>query len=417
MTSDPANRSLMLTPPGAGAIAVVRIIGPDADSILGKFFRPTRGASRQHLETKNASPDSGSLLLADDHLRYGRFVDDDEVIDDVIVARVPAASVPAFDISAHGGVRVVERILGALEENGAPLADPAESPNPVWPVENRIEAEAVQAMSLAKTPRAIRFLAWQRRHLVPHLLDIARRCLQNSERAREALNVLLATRRRTRFLIQGATVAVAGPPNSGKSTLFNALLGRSAALVSATAGTTRDWVTASVEMDGVPVTLIDTAGRHDTNRALERRAIEDGRAKATQADLSVVLLDGSQPLSPAALDIPEARGPRDRRLLVANKSDLPDAWKSIPCTPDHEELEPPIRVSALSGAGLEKLVEEILRCLGFAGKADTLPALLSERQVDLVERALSDLPEDPSAAASRLRCELIGPGRTDPGFG
>lgn len=417
MTRGPSNRSLMLTPPGAGAIAVVRIVGPDADSIVGKSFRPARRGSCRRTETQDSTPDSsGSVLFAGDHLRYGRFVVDDEVIDDVIVARVPTAGVPAFDISAHGGVRVIERILEALERDGAPLCDLADSPDPVWPAKNRIEEEAVQAVSLAKTPRAIRFLAWQRRHLVPHVLDIAHLCLQNPDLAREALHALLTIRRRARYLIEGATIAIAGPPNSGKSTLFNALLGRSATLVSSAAGTTRDWVTASAEMDGVPVTLIDTAGRREPTGDLERRAIQNGWAKAAQADLCVVLFDGSQPLSPATLEVPAPVDPREHRLFVANKCDLPDAWESIPSAPGRTETETPIRVSALSGDGLEELVAEILCCLGFAGEADTLPALLTARQVELVEQALSDLPEDPRAAESRLRCELVGSSLGDTRF-
>jgi tRNA modification GTPase len=432
MTSAITHRVVVLTPPGAGAIGVVRLIGPDAISMVNQAFRPAAGAQ--------LSPSQG------DRLRCGHFEDGEEVIDDVIVSvttmgrhegkerhegtearrhegkerhggteagrheGIGAANGSerlAVDISAHGGVRVIERILQTLERLGATVGEPAEAVELAWPTGSLIEREALEALTRAKTERAVRFLAWQREHLVDALEAVASLCRSDPAATRHRLAAMADGYPIARRLIDGVTVALVGPPNSGKSTLFNRLIGRPATVVSPQPGTTRDWVAEPVEMDGVPVTLVDTAGRWDSADALERQAVEAGRRAVERADLRVLLVDGSA--SQAGLELLAAARAWPHCLVVLNKADVGSAWESWDVRTKSEELgETPLMISAVTGAGCDELVPAILAMLGYRGWVESVPCLFTPRQAEAAESVLSVLPHDPAAAEHRLKRYLIG---------
>lgn len=430
-TPDVVNRSAVLTPPGAGAIGIVRVTGPDAASIIEKLFRPLShglqparisdpGPGVQRTRSSAQAKACGSLVTGD-RIRYGRFTVENEDLDDVVVSRVSSGVPEAFDISAHGGIRVIERILEALERYGAPLSEVDEEPQAIWPVQNLIDQEALQTMSRAKTKRAVRFLAWQRQHLATYLEQAASRCRENSNQVCEELQAVVGRYPAARILIDGATVAIVGPPNSGKSTLFNRLIGRSAAIVSPRAGTTRDWVADSVEMDGIPVELVDTAGRHEITESAdgtEHQAMEGGWTIARQADLCLLVLDGSQSVSVSALELCHACRSLPRCLPVISKLDLGRAWDSaaLPFGEAANE-ESPIRVSGRTGEGVQLLTQSVLRLLGFAGRADEKPSFFTSRQKNTATRVLSDLPHRPDAAAAAIMYCLVGMTRGDAGSG
>lgn len=401
------NCAIVLTPPGAGAIGVVRVIGPDALSIVGKLFRAKTGQSRA--APYSARAEACAALVSGDRLRCGRFVVDEEVVDDVVISQTQTDDLAAVDICAHGGVRVIERVLEALERCGAPLLENAKSPMPIWPTTNLIDREAAEAMSRATTERAVRFLAWQRRHLPSFLEQAASLCQVEVNETRRMLQAALAGYDAARTLIDGATVVILGPPNSGKSTLFNRLIGRSATIVSRRPGTTRDWVAESIEIDGVPLTLLDTAGQREATEFLERQAIERGWALSRQAAVSLLLLDGSQPLSEAARALCTACRPLSCCLTVVNKVDLGQVWDRSTLPPERADggIEP-IRVSALVGVGLDMLAQGILRVLGFEGRVDTVPSLFTARQREITAEALSDLPDHREAAEATIMDRLIG---------
>ncbi len=395
MTASVSHRVVVLTPPGAGAIGVVRLIGPDAISLVNQAFRPAAGAQ--------LSPSEG------DRLRYGHFVDGEETLDDVIVSLTTVHGRPAIDIGAHGGVRVIERILQTLERLGAAVCEPAEAVGLAWPTGSLIEREALEAMTRAKTERAVRFLAWQREHLVEALEAVASLCRSDPAEARHRLAAMAEGYSIAQRLIDGVTVALVGPPNSGKSTLFNRLIGRLATVVSPQPGTTRDWVAEPVEMDGVPVTLVDTAGRWDSADALERQAVEAGRRAVERADLRLLLVDGSAPLSQAGLELLAASRAWPHCLVVLNKADAGSAWESWDVRTKSEELgETPLVISAVTGAGCVELVPAILAMLGYRGWVESVPCLFTPRQAEAAAMVVSALPNDPRAADERLHRDLIG---------
>ena len=394
MIARPANYSELLTPPGAGAIGVVRVTGPDAPIIVERVF-----------QANNQRPLS---LDAPNRIVYGRFVVDEEIIDDVLVSCVLDRVPPAVDLCAHGGVRILERILEALERVGAPMRESREEHTRVWPAANWIQQEVVEALQQARTDRAVRFLARQHRNLMPGLEQIAAIVERDLEQAWERLGAMLGGFRAARTLIEGATLAIVGPPNSGKSTLFNRLVGRSAAVVSPLAGTTRDWVGQPVQMDGIPLFLVDTAGWQPAADALETMAIERGLKMGEAAHVRLLVLDGSRPMESGAAREVWAPSERSHWLIVVNKRDLTPAWPVDSLPPEVAELSRDrIELSARTGAGVDHLVERITKVLGFDRWDEEQPQFFTARQHEVVTELLAEKPDNPERAASQMT-RLIG---------
>ncbi len=389
------NRSFLLTPPGPGAIAVIRVTGPNALAGAGRTLRLESGGALARVE--------------EGRLRYGHFMHGEELVDDVIVSHTKAGGTTVVDIAAHGGVRVIERILQALDRSGFPLAEPGESPTGIWPTRNLIEREACEAMARAKTKRAVRFLAWQRLHLVPTLEALIAEARTDSDSVVDRLQTMIAGCRPASVLIDGATIALIGPPNSGKSTLFNWLVGRPAAVVSDGPGTTRDWVTQAIEVDGVPLRLVDTAGRRAAADELERAAVDAGCQEAQRADLCLYVFDGSVPSS--ARDWATWRrfpAASQRVLAVSTKLDRGPARDELPTIMGLAEAKwAMVRVSAATGAGLDQLLQEVFGLLRLSKWVDNTPCLFAERQVRAATLVGEALPNGWEAARSVMAERLI----------
>ncbi|MFQ5414768.1 MAG: GTPase [Phycisphaerae bacterium] len=464
----PRDRVILLTPPGTGALAVMRVIGPDAATVVDAVFRAARGT------TLSRTPRN--------RLRYGRLVDGDETIDDVVASVERIGTETAVDICLHGGVRVVQRALTLMERAGARVTNPHETSTPptttvpsapavptttapgapaappttvpgalavppapsapdatagglaiaglrsttaaVWPADNAIERDAVDAMTHAATTRGLRFLSCQRRTLVDAVERVAARCDDDPARAAAELDAMLMHHRTARRLVHGATVAIVGPPNTGKSTLFNRLLGRTAAIVAAHAGTTRDWVTGRIEIDGVPITLVDTAGGRGDAGALEAEAIRAGRRIAARCDLILVVLDGARALPPPgdaikkwrAVRPPDSAGGSPSRhdtsarvadtVMVINKRDLPAAWhRDVLPAPEAARA---VELSAKRGSGMDRVRDAVLSGLGFAGWNDEAACVFSDRQIAVCAMLVKQLRDGGRDMAAAIRSGLIG---------
>jgi tRNA modification GTPase len=385
--------SSLLTPSGTGAIAVIRVSGPDALSIVDRFFKPAR--DRRLLETEPG------------RLRYGKFSVDDEGIDDVIVS-LAVRPTSAVDICCHGGIRIVERILQALQEAGAPLSS-TDPTGECWSMGSLIETEALERLPNAKTERAVRFLARQRAHLPEALLRAASRpCEEREPVINKLLERCLEGFSSAKRLVEGVTIAIVGPPNSGKSTLFNRLAGRQAAVVSDLAGTTRDWVSASCNIAGFPVELLDTAGDRAASDLLESLAITTGRQQAGRAELRLLVVDGSdssiQEIRPWLKASRIAEGPST--ILVMNKMDRPQR-PSIKGLLE-ENSQPVVKLSAMTGEGEDALKERVVSFLDHPPGFDAAPCFFTERQAEAARGLLSDGDAWNQDVEKLVKNELIG---------
>jgi len=212
-----------------------------------------------------------------------------------------------------------------------------------------------------------------------------------------------------RRLIHGGTVVLLGPPNTGKSTLFNRLLTRTVTVVSPQPGTTRDWISAPLELAGAPLTLVDTAGRRQDVDGLERLAIDQGRTIAGLADLHLIVLDGSRAGPTTWTAAPEANAADVPRLVVLNKMDLVSTSDvSGREARDGACSDNSVRVSARTGAGIKELTDVIGKTLGLDQALETQPCVFTERQRAVAARVLSGLPASPREATNRLLSEFIG---------
>ena len=395
----------LATPLAPSALAVVRASGRGALGLLAAVLR--------------GRPD---LAGAPGHtLRRAVIVDGAEAIDEVLVAvyRAPRSYTgeDGAEITCHGSLPGIRRILSLLARSGFRAAGPGEFTQRAF-LNGRMDltrAEAVNEIVRARTDRA-RSLALQRlsgaiqrkiEAVSDDLLTLQaglEACLDYPDedhgatvdtdildRSVAALDALARTCARGRIYQEGVSVVIAGATNAGKSSLFNQLLRQDRAIVSEVHGTTRDWLEAAIDVDGIPVRLFDTAGKRDTGDPLEREGMRRTAEVLRGADLVVWLVDARQGL--AAIDRAAMGEVRDRgaRLLGAwNKIDLDG---TLPCP------EGFVPMSALTGEGLERLEAAMAAAL-LDGTSDAGggPLLDSERQRDLLEHAL--------AALARARADL-----------
>ena len=372
----PPTEADLLTPPGTGGIAVIRIRGPRAVDIVTAHFRSSKNVPLQH--------------VAPSRIVLGRFSDHNEEIDDVLVTVAQSPDQGAvIDLCSHGSLRVVERILLALQAGGASVVRAKESPTPNWPVENHIQAEAMRNLWHAPTRRAARFLANQRISLPDYLHRVRRESQRDPDAAADKLTELRKRYELGRFLVHGVTVTIAGPPNAGKSTLANQLFSEATSLVSPLPGTTRDWVSEPVAIEGVPVHLLDTAGVRATDDAIEREAVTRALDRIVQADLVIVVVDGSLPPDRAAWNMMCDATESARTITAINKSDLGSAWPAdaLPESLSRNTLA----ISAATGQRINDLRRLILHALGLSHWDESAPCPFTSRQTDFLDALISGL--------------------------
>ncbi|MEE8171200.1 MAG: GTPase [Phycisphaerae bacterium] len=363
--SDPAEgcNVCLLTAPAPGGIAVVRLEGPDVAALLRRVMR-RRGSDEPP-------------AFAAGRLTYARLFDGGEPLDDVIIAiRREAGRPPWAEICLHGGVRVVQRAIMLFERLGARRRDAArrhERSARICDVLQDIEA----AFPFAVTRRMATWLLHQRDLLPEFLARLRGECPPGVFDAdREAFLRRSAAACR---VFGGLRIALVGPPNVGKSTLANTLIGRDRVITSETPGTTRDWVDETFQLGGWLMMLTDTAGARSTDDELEALAIERGAARARTADL-VLIVEDARAVDRQAARVDElrsefSRGGASRGLIVFNKIDLIDA-AGLPKATLHA-----VAVSALTGAGLEGLERAITRSLDLDLMADDAPAAFLPSQL------------------------------------
>jgi tRNA modification GTPase len=385
--SDPVRRdtiAAIATPAGRGGIGVVRVSGPEvpriARAILGRVPEP-RVAT------------------------FGNFADLDQGIALYFPAPHSYTGEAVLELQGHGGPIIMQMVLGACLDAGARLAEPGEFTRRAF-LEGRLDlaqAEAVADLIEASTREAARsafrslegeFSAAigelvaqliELRALVEAMLDFpeeevdklyAKDAATRLTHTRAALDDVLAKSRQGSLLRSGVHVVLAGRPNVGKSSLLNRLAGDERAIVAPVPGTTRDALREPVQIDGVPLILVDTAGLRRDADPIEQLGIERTRRELERADVVLVVHEagGNAPLTEP---LPAAA----RRIDVYNKIDLAPGF-AVPA--------PGIAVSAKTGAGLERLRQAILEAVGWSATGESV-FLARERHLRALESARAHL--------------------------
>jgi tRNA modification GTPase len=400
------------TPIGEAGIGIIRMTGPQAADILSRIFCPGKKRPGTSGERR--------LSLTPYRLHYGHIVDsqNDETIDEVLVSYMPAPRTytreDVVEVNCHGGVVPLRRVLELVLGHGARLAQPGEMTLRAF-LNGRIDlaqAEAVLDIVQAKTEASLRVAVEQLggrlsdeiravRALLMDVLAYLEATIDFEEdeipfqdigpplgEAIERLEKLLANADQGIIYRQGVRTAIVGRPNVGKSSLLNALLHTSRAIVTPIPGTTRDTLEETINLKGVPLVLVDTAGiTAETDDAIEKLGIERSRAALAQADLALLVVDGSEPLQSADNEIADLVGDKPA-IVVVNKADLAQKAEPDGLLPQADRVS----ISALTGQGLEELEGAIVETV-FSGRVVTAdePLVSSPRHKGLLAQALDHL--------------------------
>ena len=413
------------TPLGQGGIGLVRLSGPHSAQILKALFVPARGSA------SGAAPPR--------RLRYGHIVDPatGQTVDEVLAAYLPGPHTytceDMAEIDGHGGAVPLQRILELCLAQGARLAGPGEFTARAF-LNGRLsldQAEAVLDVVQARTEtglalalrqldgalagqvRAARGLALEVLAYLTATVDFPDEDIIPEEtlpRVRQALSRvegLLSGADEGILYRQGVRAAIVGRPNVGKSSLLNALLRQSRAIVTPVPGTTRDTIEETLNLRGLPVILVDTAGMGAAGDLVERLGMERSRQALAAADLALFVMDGSQPLTHHDVEIAVSLAGK-AVVMVMNKADLPQLSAApVDLLPGAAA----VAISALTGQGLEVLEDTVIRTvLGGAAGAGEAALVTTPRHRDALRRAADHLAaaaDGLEGAASPIAWRLI----------
>lgn len=365
------------TPVGEGGISIIRISGEDAVAVAKRLYHGSKDLAQ----------------VASHTINYGHIVDPDTgaEVDEVMVSVMRAPHTytceDVVEINCHGGLLATNRILQLVLSYGARMAEPGEFTKRAF-LNGRIDlsqSEAVMDLIRAKTDKSMKVALNQLdgdlsrliRHLRQDILDVLAQVEVNidypeydaveemttkmlKEKAldiQQRIQALLKTAKQGKVLREGLATAIIGRPNVGKSSLLNTLLHEDKAIVTDVAGTTRDVIEEYVNVDGVPLKLIDTAGIRDTDDTVEKIGVERSKKALDAADLILLLIDSSAPLTAEDRELLTATQGK-QRIVILNKTDLPrqvdlDELKKLT---DGDAL---IETSIVKHEGMDQLGQQI----------------------------------------------------------
>lgn len=416
------------TPMGEGAIAIVRLSGDEAIGIADSIYR---------------SPSGKRLAEERSHtIHYGHLIDPstDEIVEEVMVSLMMAPKTftreDVVEINCHGGVVAVNRVLNLVLREGARLAEPGEFSKRAF-LNGRIDlsqAEAVMDLIRAKTDKAMNVALNQMEGKLSRLIGELRQALletlaqvevnidypeyddveevtiplmiEKGTWVKEEIEKLLRTSSQGKILREGLSTVIVGRPNVGKSSLLNSLVQENKAIVTEIAGTTRDIIEEYVNVRGVPLRLVDTAGIRETEDIVERIGVERSRQVLKEADLILLVINGSEVLSEEDRRLFEAVAGMDI-IVVINKTDLPqkvDMQEMI----DLAGRGQVVTTSILNEEGIDELEDSIAK-LFFEGnlEAGDLTYVSNARHIALLHQAHKAIQDSVSAAEANVPVDMI----------
>lgn len=402
------------TPMGEGAIAIVRISGPDAFMIADKLFRSINNKKMSTVSTHT--------------IHYGHIIDPtkDEVVEEVMVSVMKGPKTftkeDVVEINCHGGIASVNRLLQLLVTHGARLAEPGEFTKRAF-LNGRIDlsqAEAVMDLIRAKTDRAMNVALGQmegrlsklikrlRQEILETLAQVEvnidypeyddveemthRMMLDKSKNVKMEIEKLLQTSQQGKILREGLSTVIVGRPNVGKSSLLNTLVQENKAIVTDIPGTTRDVIEEYVNIRGVPLRLVDTAGIRETEDIVERIGVEKSRQVLKEADLILLVLNYADELTNEDINLFKAVEGMDY-IVIVNKTDLSQKidMDMVRKLSNNQRM---VTTSLLEDNGVNQL-EEAISTLFFEGaiEASDMTYVSNTRHIALLNQSLQSINE------------------------
>ena len=389
---------------GSAGVAIIRISGPDSRDVLSRVF--TRKNTKRAIKPR--------------YLTYGWVVEEGNKVDECMAVYMPAphtyTTEDVVEIQCHGGQVTAQYVLSVVLKNGARLAEPGEFTKRAF-LGGRIDlaqAESVMDLIGARTERAAQaslqqmggYLSGRIHALQSQLLDTiayieayldypdedieemtADKAAMETEAVKKKLEEALKNARAGRMLTGGVRIVLAGSPNTGKSSLLNALLREKRAIVTSVAGTTRDVLREDLNLNGLPVQLIDTAGLRDSADEVERIGIDRAREELDKADVVLMVVDSARPLDEEETALLKKSG--FAPVIALNKSDL-DAVITVM---ELKNLAPEaviVQTSALTGEGVEDLRKTLYET-ALHGASPEEAYLTGERHIQAAKTAVEAL--------------------------
>ncbi len=363
------------TPRGEGGIGIVRMSGDEALVILGKIFKPVSGKNIEDL--RNFS------------INYGHIYDGDTLVDEVMVSIMKGPKTytkeDIVEINCHGGYLITEKTLELVLKSGARIAEQGEFTRRAF-LNGRLDltqAEAVMDLIHGKTDTSISLSLNQLRgdlkkqilHLKKLILDVAahinvvldypeegiddplpENLVDNLKEVLDTSNVLISSYDKGKMIKEGVKTAIVGKPNVGKSSLLNSILREERAIVTHIAGTTRDMIEEVVNLKGIPLVLVDTAGIRKTEDLVENIGVEKSKEMIDKADLILFVVDGSRELSDEDIKIHDQIN-ADKVIGIMNKIDIEKKIDTSKLTKVGKWIE----ISAKENLGIDDMEDEIYR--------------------------------------------------------
>lgn len=413
------------TAPGEGGIGIIRISGEKSLQVANSIFKSVSGKNIEEYNTRT--------------LIYGHIVDNEKVIDEVLVAFMKGpnsyTTEDVIEINCHGGFISVKKILELILSKGVRLADQGEFTKRAF-LNGRIDLAQAEAIidvinaktdmahtvaqsqlegSLSKKIKDLRFNITEILAQITVSLDFPDEDVEQityntlkekSINLQQEINKLYDTAESGKILRDGLKTVIVGKPNVGKSSLLNAILGENRAIVTDIPGTTRDVIEEFVNIKGIPLKIVDTAGIRETEDIVEKIGVEKSREFFSLADLSIVVLDSSRNLDPEDMDILESVN-ANKTIVLLNKTDL-DMAIDLNKVKEYVSEENIIEISALQNEGIEKIHEKIEEMV-FAGTVRNSSDLVvtNSRHKDALYKAKQAIEDALMAIDSYMPLDFI----------
>ena len=413
------------TAPGIGGIGIIRMSGENTFDILDKIF-----VQKNH---NNIDDIKGYTI------KYGHIKDGENIIDEVLVSYFKApksyTTEDMCEINSHGGTIIMRKILELCLKNGAELAEPCEFTKRAF-LGGRIDlsqAESIIDIINAKSDREAKegikqlegFLSEKIHEIKNDLLEIMTNIevsidypeydtpditntdiLDTIDKSRKKLEVLRKSFDNGKIIKQGIKTVIIGKPNAGKSSLLNAILKEDRAIVTEIEGTTRDTIEEFININGIPLNLIDTAGIREAKDEVEMIGIEKSKKLAQDADLIIAIFDSSKDFSKEDIEILEI-AKNKKSIIILNKIDLEQK-----ITHENPKLEifknNIINLSAKNKIGLETLFEKITTMFNLNEiNLDNDIVITNERHKNLISKAIDNLNKAESSLKNGMPVDII----------